>query len=107
MEIYDIFKSEGGYRVCGSTWNGGPVMRNSPWFETEEEAKVAAKEMQFRAASHGCDIGDIDGQLIAIIPDEYIMCKDREEARKIVLDYLGKCGFDPQYSKEHLKCLQF
>lgn len=107
MKTYDIFISEGGYRVCGATWNDGPIMENSPWFETEEEAKAAAQEMRFKDAAHGCDIGKIDGQIMAIIPDEFIICKDLVEAQEIILDYLEKLGFNQEYSKKHLKCLQF
>lgn len=48
MEIYDIFKSEGGYRVCGATWAGGPVIDSSPWFATMEEAEAHRDKMRRR-----------------------------------------------------------
>lgn len=46
MEMYEIFKSEGGYRVCGGVWCGGPIMKKSPYFRTLEEAKKAAVSMR-------------------------------------------------------------
>jgi len=34
MNQYDIFKSEGGYRVALNVHNDSPVIDQSPWFET-------------------------------------------------------------------------
>lgn len=44
MKVYDVFASEGGYRFAGSIWADGPVMDQSPWFETMEAAILAAEE---------------------------------------------------------------
>ena len=39
MNKYDVFISEGGYRVCLGVWNGSPIISNCPWFETKEETE--------------------------------------------------------------------
>lgn len=46
MSKYEVFKSEGGYRVCGSVCNGGPVMNCSPWYHTKRAATCAANNMR-------------------------------------------------------------
>lgn len=45
MKQYDIFESEGGYRVAGDIHAGGPVMRLSPWRKTRREAEALRKKM--------------------------------------------------------------
>jgi len=40
MERFDVFRSEGGWRVALSVVGENPVMDNSPWFETERAAKA-------------------------------------------------------------------
>lgn len=40
-----IFASEGGFRVCGGVWAGGPIIKQSPWFATREEAEREAVAM--------------------------------------------------------------
>lgn len=50
MKLYEIFKSEGGYRVCGGIWvDGNPIMGCSPYFATREEAEKAALRMKKEA----------------------------------------------------------
>ena len=49
MKPYDVFKSEGGYRVALSVYLGGPVMGNSPWFPTLEEAEEVAEQAKLDA----------------------------------------------------------
>lgn len=34
MKQYEIYKSEGGYRVAKEVWYGAPVVSYSPWFAT-------------------------------------------------------------------------
>lgn len=46
MKVYDVFRSEGGYRVCGAIWAGGPVIDSSPWFPTREEAEEGVQKMK-------------------------------------------------------------
>lgn len=62
MERYDIFKSEGGFRVCGGTWAGGPVIDSSPWYATLEEAEKgrdAMKARHFEEEAFECAFSDI------------------------------------------------
>ena len=47
-----IFRSEGGFRVCGGVWAGGPIIKKSPWFATREEAERVAAEMIARRAEN-------------------------------------------------------
>ena len=46
MTQYEVFKSEGGYRVAGEIVNGGPVMKKSPWYATKKSAICAANNMK-------------------------------------------------------------
>ena len=46
MKQGDIYKSEGGYRVAWAMWGDGPVITNSPWYATYEEAEQAIRERQ-------------------------------------------------------------
>ena len=48
MKLYEVFSSEGGYRFAGGIWAGFPIIDQSPWFATEEEARRAAKEQKER-----------------------------------------------------------
>ena len=43
MKQGDIYKSEGGYRVAWAMWGDSPVITNSPWYATHEEAEQAIK----------------------------------------------------------------
>lgn len=45
-----VFASEGGFRVCGGVWAGGPIIKQSPWFATREEAEREAAAMLKRRA---------------------------------------------------------
>ena len=47
-----VFRSEGGFRVCGGVWAGGPIIHQSPWFATREEAERVAAEMIARRAEN-------------------------------------------------------
>lgn len=45
MNKYDVYKSEGGYRVAAELVNGGPVISYSlgkKWYETRRAAQCAA-----------------------------------------------------------------
>lgn len=39
MKKLDVFKSEGGFRVCEGLWGENPIMDQCPWFASEDEAK--------------------------------------------------------------------
>ena len=45
MNKYDLFKSEGGYRVYLGVWSGSPVV-SCPWFETKEEAEELVRYLK-------------------------------------------------------------
>jgi len=78
MEKYDIFKSEGGFRVCGSAWNGEPVIDASPWFPTLEQAEERARKMKAE---------DIEAAALDIVsgmaPAKLYPKEVRERARQI------------------------
>ena len=38
MKRYDIYKSEGGYRVAAYVYHDGPVVGASPWFSDKAKA---------------------------------------------------------------------
>lgn len=44
MKKFDIFKSEGGYRLALGIYGDDPVLNSCPWYATEEEAKVAQEK---------------------------------------------------------------
>lgn len=46
MRHYDIFKSEGGYRVGLAYHGDGPIIDHCPWFETEAQAKAHARYVE-------------------------------------------------------------
>lgn len=48
MKKYEVFQSEGGYRVARQIVNGGPVMNQSPWYETKRAATCAANNFKKR-----------------------------------------------------------
>ena len=45
MNKYDLFKSEGGYRVYLGVWSGSPVV-SCPWLETKEEAEELVRYLK-------------------------------------------------------------
>nr|DAT51552.1 MAG TPA: hypothetical protein [Caudoviricetes sp.] len=52
MKMYEVFKSEGGYRVCCAMWAGdSPVIERCPWYETEAQAIAAAQFLRFEASA--------------------------------------------------------
>ena len=44
MKLYEIFKSEGGYRFAGALWADDPILSSCPWFAKKEQATRAAKQ---------------------------------------------------------------
>lgn len=56
MKLYEIFKSEGGYRVCCGLWNDNPIMDQSPWYETESLARDAAQSIRYKDATEDVKI---------------------------------------------------
>lgn len=109
MEIYDIFKSEGGYRVCGAVWGDGPIMKYSPWFETMEEAQAEVQKMRFEEDVH--DVGFYDGWSlygtdpqvgvwVAVLDDKERYFPTKAEAKACAVEYLEHKGWPREYILE-------
>lgn len=45
MRTYDIFVSEGGYRVTTGTYNDCPIIDQAKWYETLAEAQAARDKL--------------------------------------------------------------
>lgn len=45
MQKFEIFRSEGGYRVCYGVHAGSPILDQSPWFATRAEAEDACAQI--------------------------------------------------------------
>jgi hypothetical protein len=50
MNRFEIFPSEGGFRVAGGVYYGNPVMSCSPWRKTRKAAERVQKELIRRDA---------------------------------------------------------
>jgi len=46
MKKFDVYKTEGGYRVAVAIVNGGPVVDSSLWYPTKRGAQCAANNMK-------------------------------------------------------------
>lgn len=91
MKKYDIFKSEGGYRVCGAVYLDEPILDLSPWFETTEEAEEAAKAMEFKDISGFCQMFFMDGIWGLYTPfdlENFTFFDDRATAQTRLIDYM-------------------
>ena len=62
MNKYDLFKSEGGYRVYLGVWSGSPVV-SCPWFETKEETE----ELVIRLKKEEESEADVDAAIEELI----------------------------------------
>jgi hypothetical protein len=49
IQLYGIFKSEGGYRVAAAMWGDDPIVRQCPWFATRDEAEAARQKIKDEA----------------------------------------------------------
>lgn len=56
MKLYDVFKSEGGYRVCCGLWNDNPIIAQCPWYETESLARDAARRIRYKDVTEDVQI---------------------------------------------------
>jgi len=73
FHVGKMFRSEGGWRVCGGVWNGGPIIDQSPWFATREEAEREAGEIHRR---------NVERDALAILSGEAPAELYSEEARR-------------------------
>ena len=102
MKKYDIFKSEGGYRVCLGLWGDNPVIKVCPWFEDEIEAMCAAKKFKFEDSSRDVAIFDHhDGSVAVQIGQELRETKSLDEAKKVAIEAIKKRGYSEKYILEH------
>lgn len=52
MNLYDVFKSEGGYRVCLQLWGtGDPIINYCPWYASEAQATANAQFLRFQRST--------------------------------------------------------
>lgn len=84
MKVFDIFKSEGGYRVCGDIWNGAPVLAQSPWFKTLVEAEKGRDAMKARRLE-----ADALECVFSGIPEHFYSPEVRKRAEEIVKSIKG------------------
>lgn len=87
MKVYDVFASEGGYRVCGAVWAGCPVIDSSPWFATREEAENEVERMKSRA---------VERQALEIVqgyPPEFYSESARKRAEELENQLCGASAF--------------
>lgn len=103
MEHFDVFRSDGGWRVCGGIWAGGPILRQSPWFADEAQAKAVARQMRFNSDTYNMGVFREGDAWIASWHDEYHSFSNRKAAVEAVrsqirakgwtdsdIDYLGR-----------------
>lgn len=104
MKEYDIFKSEGGYRVCLGVYNDGPIMEHSPWFTDLSVAEAFARDKKFDDET-GCYGAFRDGNgWIASLPtddtfsqSDYYNFKKHSAAVEAVLAAIEKMGYSREY----------
>lgn len=89
MNQYDIFASEGGFRVCGGTYLGDPVIDASPWYPSIEEAEKGARKMRFDSFAKGVAVFEFDLRWTLAIGNDFYAVPSREqgveEARKALV----------------------
>lgn len=97
MNIYDIFRSEGGYRVCKATWLDGPVINSCPWFETEEEAKNEVKKLKFKDCTDDIGMFQEEGGWIVEIGANFYFYDTEKEAKNRIISEIEKLGYERSY----------
>ena len=64
MEMWEIYKSQGGYSIAWGIWNGGPII-DSRWYETIGEAFEGFKKQAEKWADVDCckvDLAEAGGK---------------------------------------------
>ena len=46
MKRYEIFASEGGYRIARALWGDSPIIRQCPWYATKAEAEKELEKIR-------------------------------------------------------------
>ena len=101
MEKYDIFKSEGGYRVCLATYGDDPNIDKCPWCKTLSCAKAVARDAKFdnETGQYGVFYGE---GWMASLPSndyetDYYSFGSRDEAVQAVISAIEKLGYTREY----------
>lgn len=106
MKKYEIFKSEGGYRVCLRTYLDSPVISNSPWFETKEQANDFAFDSEFDDKAKGFGVFYADGSWICAMDGEFYSANSEKEGKNMVTKAIQKMGYELNYILSRRKDLQ-
>lgn len=98
MKYGDVFKSECGYRAALSIYLDGPVIRNCPWFETEEEARECVRKDIYRNEVQDRYHIDFENKQILIqesLYEEFIFntFSTKREMLKQYRKYVNETGF--------------
>lgn len=121
MELYDVFKSEGGYRVCLGLWGNNPIIAKCPWYGTEKQVLYMAMYYKFKNQAKGfvASKGDPDiceSPYVAIInvykedsyePEQKIYgYNSLDGAKGRVVSEMMKLGYSKEFILRHRKDLQ-
>lgn len=83
MKLYEVFKSEGGYRVCCGLWNDNPIIAQCPWYETEPLARDAARRIRYKDVTEDVQIFKND----YVVPTRWSVNWDGGESGSQWADY--------------------
>ena len=106
MNIYDIFRSEGGYRVCKATWGDDPIISSCPWFETEEEAKNEVKKLKIKECTDDMRAFQEEAEWIVEIGANFYTYNTKEEAKKRIINEIEKLGYERSYILDNRRDLR-
>ena len=107
MKKYEVFASEGGYRVALGIWGGNPIIDQSPWFKTREEAEEKARDAFFDDNSRNIEVCEpYENEFCVRIGSEFFDVESREAAKEMAIREIEKRGFSREYILEKRKDLQ-
>lgn len=103
MKKYDIFKSEGGYRVCLALWGDDPVISRCPWCKTLAGAKAVSRDAKFDDDTKDYGVFQADGWIASLPSDtmsqypDYFNYDTRDRAVEAVISTIEKMGYSREY----------
>ena len=104
MEKYDVFKSEGGYRVCLATYGDDPIIDKCPWCKTLAGAKAVARDAKFDNETRQYGVFYGEGWMASLPSNDYetdyYSFGSRDEAVQAVISAMEKLG----YTREYILC---
>lgn len=107
MEKYEVFASEGGYRVALGIYGGNPIIDQSPWFETKEEAEEKARDVFFDDNARNIEVCEpYEDEFCVRIGSEFFDAENQEAAKEMAIRAIEKRGFSREYILEKRKDLQ-